>query len=270
MIGVPGTAHRLFGALREDGISVILISQGSSEHSICCAIPGRRGGARRARRGRGVRSRDQGRPDPEHRGRHGARASSPWSATAWRACPASRARCSTRSAPRASTCTRSRRARPSATSRWSSTRRTRRARCAPCIRASICRRTRSRSASSARAPSAARCSSRSRAESARLRDEFKLDLRVRGIMSSKKMLLAEQGHPDRRLEGGARREQDTQRTSRSSSTTCTSITCRTRSSSTARPTKASRSITPSGSTAGIHVVTPNKKANSGPLATTNR
>src|SRR2546423_5695890 len=39
MIGVPGTAQRLFGALREQGISVILISQGSSEHSICCAIP---------------------------------------------------------------------------------------------------------------------------------------------------------------------------------------------------------------------------------------
>lgn len=39
MIGVPGTAHRLFGALREGGISVILISQGSSEHSICCAVP---------------------------------------------------------------------------------------------------------------------------------------------------------------------------------------------------------------------------------------
>lgn len=39
MIGVPGTAHRLFGALREHGISVILISQGSSEHSICFAIP---------------------------------------------------------------------------------------------------------------------------------------------------------------------------------------------------------------------------------------
>ncbi len=39
MIGVPGTAHRLFGALREEDISVILISQGSSEHSICCAIP---------------------------------------------------------------------------------------------------------------------------------------------------------------------------------------------------------------------------------------
>jgi aspartokinase/homoserine dehydrogenase 1 len=39
MIGVPGTAHRLFGALRDAGISVIVISQGSSEHSICFAIP---------------------------------------------------------------------------------------------------------------------------------------------------------------------------------------------------------------------------------------
>jgi aspartokinase/homoserine dehydrogenase 1 len=39
MIGVPGTAQRLFGALREHGISVVLISQASSEHSICFAIP---------------------------------------------------------------------------------------------------------------------------------------------------------------------------------------------------------------------------------------
>ena len=38
MIGVPGTAQRLFGALREHGISVALISQGSSEHSICCLL----------------------------------------------------------------------------------------------------------------------------------------------------------------------------------------------------------------------------------------
>lgn len=38
MIGVPGTAHRLFGALHQAGTSVILISQGSSEHSICCAV----------------------------------------------------------------------------------------------------------------------------------------------------------------------------------------------------------------------------------------
>jgi aspartokinase/homoserine dehydrogenase 1 len=39
MIGVPGTAQRLFAVLREHGISVILISQASSEHSICFAIP---------------------------------------------------------------------------------------------------------------------------------------------------------------------------------------------------------------------------------------
>ena len=38
MIGVPGTADRLFGALRESGVSVMLISQGSSEHSICFAV----------------------------------------------------------------------------------------------------------------------------------------------------------------------------------------------------------------------------------------
>ncbi len=41
MIGVPGTADRLFGALREANISVILISQASSEHSICIGIPSR-------------------------------------------------------------------------------------------------------------------------------------------------------------------------------------------------------------------------------------
>jgi aspartokinase/homoserine dehydrogenase 1 len=39
MIGVPGTAQRLFGALRDEGISVVMISQGSSEHSICFAVP---------------------------------------------------------------------------------------------------------------------------------------------------------------------------------------------------------------------------------------
>ncbi|MEO8223563.1 MAG: aspartate kinase, partial [Gammaproteobacteria bacterium] len=39
MIGVPGTADRLFGALREANISVILISQASSEHSICIGVP---------------------------------------------------------------------------------------------------------------------------------------------------------------------------------------------------------------------------------------
>ncbi len=39
MIGVPGTAHRLFEALSKKQVSVILISQGSSEHSICFAVP---------------------------------------------------------------------------------------------------------------------------------------------------------------------------------------------------------------------------------------
>jgi len=38
MMGVPGTASRLFDALRRGGISVLMISQGSSEHSICCAV----------------------------------------------------------------------------------------------------------------------------------------------------------------------------------------------------------------------------------------
>ena len=39
MIGVPGTADRLFGALKDAGVSVTLISQASSEHSICIAVP---------------------------------------------------------------------------------------------------------------------------------------------------------------------------------------------------------------------------------------
>ncbi len=39
MIGVPGIARRLFNALENEGVSVILISQASSEHSICFAVP---------------------------------------------------------------------------------------------------------------------------------------------------------------------------------------------------------------------------------------
>jgi aspartokinase/homoserine dehydrogenase 1 len=35
MIGVPGTAERVFAALRAAHVSVVMISQGSSEHSIC-------------------------------------------------------------------------------------------------------------------------------------------------------------------------------------------------------------------------------------------
>ncbi|MBT8083194.1 MAG: bifunctional aspartate kinase/homoserine dehydrogenase I [Gammaproteobacteria bacterium] len=39
MIGVPGTADRLFAGLKDAGVSVTLISQASSEHSICIAVP---------------------------------------------------------------------------------------------------------------------------------------------------------------------------------------------------------------------------------------
>lgn len=38
MVGVPGTAERLFRALARQNINVILISQASSEHTICFAI----------------------------------------------------------------------------------------------------------------------------------------------------------------------------------------------------------------------------------------
>ena len=73
MIGVPGTAHRLFGALRDDGISVIVISQGSSEHSICFAIP--QAQAERAEEAvrRAFDARTARRPDPERRRRPRAR-----------------------------------------------------------------------------------------------------------------------------------------------------------------------------------------------------
>lgn len=38
MMGVPGTAERVFAALHKASISVVMISQGSSEHSICCVV----------------------------------------------------------------------------------------------------------------------------------------------------------------------------------------------------------------------------------------
>jgi aspartokinase/homoserine dehydrogenase 1 len=48
MIGVPGTAERVFEALRQSRVSVVMISQGSSEHSICCVIREADAGAARA------------------------------------------------------------------------------------------------------------------------------------------------------------------------------------------------------------------------------
>ena len=38
MVGVVGIASRIFGALAKDSINVILITQASSEHSICIAV----------------------------------------------------------------------------------------------------------------------------------------------------------------------------------------------------------------------------------------
>ncbi len=38
LIGVPGTAERVFAALHAARVSVVMISQGSSEHSICCVV----------------------------------------------------------------------------------------------------------------------------------------------------------------------------------------------------------------------------------------
>ncbi|HEX7878802.1 MAG TPA: bifunctional aspartate kinase/homoserine dehydrogenase I, partial [Candidatus Eisenbacteria bacterium] len=49
LVGVPGVAQRLFGALAARQVSVILISQASSEHTICFAVES--GDAARARRG---------------------------------------------------------------------------------------------------------------------------------------------------------------------------------------------------------------------------
>src|SRR5688500_4053188 len=39
MIGIPGVAQKIFGALQAVDVSVVMISQASSEHSICFAVP---------------------------------------------------------------------------------------------------------------------------------------------------------------------------------------------------------------------------------------
>src|SRR5437660_11664579 len=41
MTGVPGVSHKLFGALHAVDVSVVMISQASSEQSICFAVPAR-------------------------------------------------------------------------------------------------------------------------------------------------------------------------------------------------------------------------------------
>lgn len=39
MAGVPGTANAIFGAVKDVGANVVMISQASSEHSVCFAVP---------------------------------------------------------------------------------------------------------------------------------------------------------------------------------------------------------------------------------------
>ena len=38
MVGVPGTASTIFSAVRDANVNVIMISQASSEHSVCFAV----------------------------------------------------------------------------------------------------------------------------------------------------------------------------------------------------------------------------------------
>ena len=166
MIGVPGTADRLFGALREAGVSVdpdlagqlraldlLRDSRGQAEHA-------RRGRRARVRGASSRRARSRassvttGLRDPRGRrrrhGRHAGRRGASSSA---------------RSARPASTCARSRRARRSATSPSSSTRRTA-TRALRAVHASfyLSRADDLDRRASARARSAARCSTSSRAQ----------------------------------------------------------------------------------------------------------
>ena len=103
------------------------------------------------------------------------------------------------------------------------------------------------------------------AESARLRDDFKLDLRLRGIMTSKKMLLAEQGIAvdgwKAALEAqhhAGRHRQFVEHLHVDHLPHTVIIDC--------TADEAWREHYAEWLAAGIHVVTPNKKANSGPLA----
>ena len=110
MLGVPGVAARTFAALQREGISVSLITQASSEHSICFCVPGSSAEPGAAVPDRGVPRRD--RPPGDRRRRASAPGSprSRWSASAWRGRPAWRGGSSPRWPTAGSTSSRSRRA----------------------------------------------------------------------------------------------------------------------------------------------------------------
>ena len=116
--------------------------------------------------------------------------SSPWSATAWPARTVWPPTCSTRSAMRRSTCARSPRAPRSATSPWWSTASSPPRRCARCMPPSICRRYTLSIGLIGPGTVGRVLLAQIASQLERLR-ALNLDLRVRGIASSKRMLLAE-------------------------------------------------------------------------------
>ena len=113
MLGVPGIAARTFEALHREGISVSLISQSSSEQSICFSVPGGGGQAGAGAPAGRVPRRDRAQGHRRHRGRRTAWRRSPSSGWAWRATAASRRARSRRWRTRTSTSSPSRRARRS-------------------------------------------------------------------------------------------------------------------------------------------------------------
>ena len=71
MLGVPGIAARTFAALHREQISVSLISQASSEHSICFSVPDAAGRGRAGEPRARVSAGDRARRDRRRRGRAG-------------------------------------------------------------------------------------------------------------------------------------------------------------------------------------------------------
>jgi bifunctional aspartokinase / homoserine dehydrogenase 1 len=192
MIGVPGTAHRLFGALREEGVSVILISQGSSEHSICCAVP-----LEQADAGRGVVraafAHELGKARSSRSSSTRTSRSSPWSVTAW---PASRASPAKVFSALGSASVNVRAIAQGASERNISVVMPRKAttRALRAVHASFYLSPHTISIGVIGPGTVGRVLlDQLASQSERLRRDFKLDLRVRGILSSKKMLLSEKG-----------------------------------------------------------------------------
>jgi len=83
MLGVPGIAARTFAAVHHEGISVSLITQASSEHSICFSVRRRARSARAAAWKRHSSGKSRGRKSTASRRAPGSRRSW-WWGSAWR------------------------------------------------------------------------------------------------------------------------------------------------------------------------------------------